>query len=215
MTHCYTNLTAVSCLVFLILVGAGDLEAAGDFLILFFAAAVTISAIGAFFPAAGATIHYAPGRNILKYIPLTVGTWFVAPLHAVRGDATHSFDLARMPGLTAFPSFHTAMGIIVLYCSRNRVYLLGATALFVPLMIGAAIVFGGHYFVDVIAGIATAAVLIALLRLKKGDRREGFQPDLERARRRPFADDDVEPEILHRRTTAHDPMPRRAPLPPG
>jgi hypothetical protein len=167
LAACYSNLSVVSCLAFLAIVSAGDLIAAGDFLVLFVAGAVITSAVGAFFPASGATIYYAPESGMLLHIPTDVGTWFVAPLNDVRNNSAHIFDISNLPGLTAFPSFHTEMGLIVLYCCRTRACLFVAAAVYVPMMVAAAAVFGGHYFVDLIAGATMTLGLIMGLRLTR------------------------------------------------
>jgi len=169
LAHCYNSLTTVSCVVFLAIVLAGDLVTAGEFLVLFFAAAVLMSVTGLFFPAAGAMAHYVH-TGVLRYIRPDAGTWFVAPLRDVRNNPGHVFDISVLPGLTAFPSFHTAMGVIILYCCRTRIYLLAIAGAYVPMMIAAALVFGGHYFVDIIAGAVATFGLIGVLRLLKRSR---------------------------------------------
>jgi membrane-associated phospholipid phosphatase len=63
-------------------------------------------------------------------------------------------------------------------CCRTQAWLLAAAALYVPMMIAAALVFGGHYFVDILAGVAVTMVLIAALRRSKrgATRMEGAPP---------------------------------------
>lgn len=164
MSHCYTSLTTVSCITFALLVFLGDVREAAAFLILFFWAAILASSIGLLFPAEGAMIFYAPSAAMLQVIPLDSGTWFVEPLRMLRENTEPVFKMAYMPGLTAFPSFHTAMGVIILYCTRTRSYLFAPALVFVTLMILSTPVFGGHYFVDLFAGIALAVALIYAVR---------------------------------------------------
>lgn len=176
LATCYTSLTTVSCIFFVALVFAGDIEEAENFLILFFVAAIVISSLGAFFPANGATAFYAPTKEQLTFIPTDVGKWFVVPLHEVRTEQRHIFDMNGLPGLTAFPSFHSAMGVIILYCSRTRSYLFGPAVVFVSLMTASAVIFGGHYFVDIFAGIVTMVVLLSVLRFARRGTKNGMVP---------------------------------------
>lgn len=176
LSNCYNSLTVVSCFAFLAIVLAGDLDSAGDFIGLFFVAAVLISSLGMFFPADGAMVYFAASSDTLKHISNSAGTWFVAPLHEVRTNPHHVFMISSLPGLTAFPSFHTAMGIIVLYCCRTRMWLFIVALVYVPLMIAAAVVFGGHYFVDIIAGVAITVGLITVLRRWNGAESRAASP---------------------------------------
>jgi membrane-associated phospholipid phosphatase len=163
----YTNLTTVSSFVFVVIVLAGDTAAAEEFIILFVMAAVLATSIGMLFPAFGAMAHFAPARGTLHFIPNGAGTWFVSPLRDVRTNPGHVFKISNLPGLTAFPSFHTAMGVIVLYCCRTRIWMCVVALVYVPAMIAAAVVWGGHYFVDIVAGAGLALGLIAILRWSK------------------------------------------------
>lgn len=176
MSFCYTSLTTVCCAVFGVLVAAGELKQARDFLILFFWSALLISTAGLFFPAEGAMVHYAPGAAVLKVIPLDAGTWFVASLHEVREHPAHLYKLAALPGLTAFPSFHTAMGIFILYCARRRAFLFLCAVPFTSLMIASTPVFGGHYFVDVLAGVGVALGLIGVVHFMGRESAPRLQP---------------------------------------
>lgn len=75
-----------------------------------------------------------------------------------------AIDLGSRPltGLATFPSFHTCLGLIILWCSR------GHWATFIPgaaaglAVIAATPVFGGHYVTDLLGG---AAVMLALIML--------------------------------------------------
>jgi len=68
-------------------------------------------------------------------------------LRAVRDDPAYVLDLAHMPGLVTFPSFHTAMGVIAIYCARGTRWLFWPMLVINLLMIAATPVLGSHYSV--------------------------------------------------------------------
>lgn len=165
MNFTYVGLTMFSCCAFVILIGIGDTRAAHEFLVLFFSSAVIASVVGAFFPAYTTMFYYSPVQQMLHNISPNYGVSFAPYLDEIRSNPKHVLHLANLPGLTAFPSFHTAMALITVYCSRTRVVLFVPALVFNSLMIASTPVFGGHYFVDLIAGGALAMVLIAFMKL--------------------------------------------------
>src|SRR5206468_5125911 len=83
---------------------------------------------------------------------------------AVRNGSLSVLDPSTITGLVAFPSWHTAMGVIFIYSARTMKWLLAVLAPFNVLMIIATVPCGGHYLVDTIAGLAVAAVSILVVR---------------------------------------------------
>ena len=70
-----------------------------------------------------------------------------------------------LSGVVSFPSFHTVMGLITLAMWRKRPMMLAlVSAWFLP-MLAATIPVGGHYLVDVLAGVALWAIWFALSRI--------------------------------------------------
>lgn len=79
--------------------------------------------------------------------------------HAVRNGEHVNFGSGGILGLVTFPSYHTCMGLIVMWCSRGHFLSLAAGTLAGAIVIVATPVIGGHYFVDLLGG----AVIIVLL----------------------------------------------------
>ena len=75
---------------------------------------------------------------------------------AVRDGSLRNLELFKLAGIVTFPSFHTASAVLYAWAfAPVRVF--GPAALVVnALMIASTPVIGGHYLVDVIAGIALA-----------------------------------------------------------
>jgi hypothetical protein len=88
-------------------------------------------------------------------------TW-LEQFKALRSGGPVTFDLHAAEGLATFPSFHTCLGLIILWCSRGHWLGLLAGSLTGIAIIAATPVFGGHYGVDILAGslITAAAVLL-------------------------------------------------------
>jgi len=85
---------------------------------------------------------------------------------ALRHGSMATLDLRTMQGIIVFPSYHGALATVTLWAFwtsglRWLRWIGSATAL---TTIAATPVFGGHYFVDVLAGIAIAALSIAAAR---------------------------------------------------
>jgi membrane-associated phospholipid phosphatase len=79
-------------------------------------------------------------------------------------NAAHILTLDQLPGLTTFPSFHTAMGIICTWCSRGSIGLFPLMLIINGLMIASTPILGSHYLADVIGGALLAIAAIYLLR---------------------------------------------------
>jgi membrane-associated phospholipid phosphatase len=165
MAFCYGNLTGYSCLLFLLLaLGRDPARRCRELIALFMATALFCTSVGALFPAVAAMAYYAPPAAWFEHIGPQTGTYHLAPLEALRTDPAHLFDLSLMPGLVTFPSFHTAMGVIAVYCARASRVLLAVMLVVNGLMIAATPVFGSHYGIDVIAGAAVALAAILIYR---------------------------------------------------
>ena len=84
----------------------------------------------------------------------------------VRAGTLHGLNLSRLVGILTFPSFHAASAALYIWAFSPLRWL---RLLLVPcniLMIAASPVGGGHYFVDVFAGIAvSAAAIVVTLRI--------------------------------------------------
>ena len=83
----------------------------------------------------------------------------------MRTNDAHVLSLSNLPGLVTFPSFHTAMGVIGIYCCRAKLPFFALAIAVNGTMIVSTPVTGSHYVVDVFAG-AAVALLIAWLMTK-------------------------------------------------
>lgn len=164
MRWAYGGLTLYSALTFVLILSVIGVKRAREFTLLFLLTAIGASALGMFFPAEAAMTHYAPDLSQFRSISGRTGTYHIALLHELRGNPAHVFLLDKMPGLTTFPSFHTAMGLLGIWCARGHVKLFVPVLAVNALMIASTPVLGSHYLIDLIGGLLLTVGAILLLR---------------------------------------------------
>jgi hypothetical protein len=102
----------------------------------------------------GLTASDVPNVNLIA---------FLVPQHdipAVRDGSLRHLELFKLAGIVTFPSFHTASAVLYAWAFWP-VRGFGPVALVLnALMIASTPIIGAHYLIDVIAGIALAAVSI-------------------------------------------------------
>ena len=89
---------------------------------------------------------------------------YIATLTTIRSGMWAVLDYSRAEGIITFPSFHATLAILFVYAVRRHRW---ALAVFVPLnalLIAATPTVGGHYLVDLPAGVIVAVASIAITR---------------------------------------------------
>jgi membrane-associated phospholipid phosphatase len=81
-----------------------------------------------------------------------------------RGDAPATFTLHHLTGLVSFPSYHAVLAVMLVRAFRGYGWITGAAVAMNIAVIISALVPGGHYLVDLIAGVAVAIVAIIVTR---------------------------------------------------
>jgi PAP2 superfamily len=116
------------------------------------------------FPAKGALALYnIPAINAVT--GKSNGIYHIPLIELLKDDQPTFLNPDRLPGLAAFPSFHASLGFLLIYYSRENPYLLAASTIYSLAMMLATPLYGGHYLVDLIAGIAVAIGAIVAWRL--------------------------------------------------
>jgi hypothetical protein len=161
----YRRLSEYSAATFVILaLGRNAQKHCAEYFRLFLGTALTCSTLGMFVPAVAAAVYYAPAADRFANLQASVGGYHLRALMKLRWDPFVQLNLDHMPGLITMPSFHTAMGVIGIYCCRHH-WLLFTLSLAVNLgMIAGTPLYGSHYAVDIVAGAAVAGVVIAVFR---------------------------------------------------
>ncbi|ULX53338.1 hypothetical protein A9P79_15195 [Cupriavidus taiwanensis] len=121
---------------------------------------VLLLLIAAPWPAAGAYVSYGLAS------PDEVAT--VAHFAQLRDGTMQVFDLGHMQGLVSLPSYHTALALIFMQAMRwTKIGFLLACVLN-GLMILSTPTEGGHYLVDVVAGVGLWALTAGMLHAFSG-----------------------------------------------
>lgn len=88
---------------------------------------------------------------------------FFRALSAMRAGQAATIQLGQLDGLVTFPSFHAAVAVLLANAARGTPVAFLAVVLNL-LMIVSTLSEGGHYLVDVLAGVAIAALAIGVAR---------------------------------------------------
>ncbi|MER9326521.1 phosphatase PAP2 family protein [Mesorhizobium sp. M0488] len=113
-------------------------------------------------PAAGASDFFHPSPEVLSSFGAGASTRHLDQLHTLR--TLKPFLIEHPEGLVTFPSFHSALAAIFVYSMRDVRYIAPPVFLLNVMLILATPPQGGHYLVDVLAGLAIAIVAIQSVR---------------------------------------------------
>jgi hypothetical protein len=120
--------------------------------------AVCVVVLGALFPALGA--HHAYG------IADGGRAFFVSDIIAAHDRQVTTLDVSRMTGLVTFPSFHTAISLLLIAATWGLRWI-GPVALLVNLALLAGVpVYGSHHFIDMIGGAVITVLALWLWRTR-------------------------------------------------
>jgi membrane-associated phospholipid phosphatase len=129
-----------------------DLDA---FLLAFLIAGALTTTISALVPALGPASLFGD-QNFIN-LKLT-GATPADVLAQLRAGSARIIDLDHMAGIVTFPSFHTAIALLVVHAMRRDGWLLMPAVGLNALMLASTITEGGHYVIDVLAGGAVTLV---------------------------------------------------------
>ena len=116
------------------------------------------------YPAAGAYAYFQPSSDVFSNFSADFGMWHFAELQVLRSGEPFQFLLNKTQGLVTFPSYHTALGILVVYAVRDfKVLTIFVGALNAVMIVGT-LPEGGHHLVDVLAGAAVGLASILTVR---------------------------------------------------
>lgn len=145
--------------IFMGLAAFGKFERAKEFVTLLYIGVLVTICVACFLPADGAMARYMDGGFPEVFGP-TAGIFFVEALKTVRESNDYVLSFAALPGLAAFPSFHTAIALLIIYAFRDNIITLVVALGWGGAILVATPVYGGHYFADVIAGALLTVVLV-------------------------------------------------------
>jgi membrane-associated phospholipid phosphatase len=132
----------------------GHHNQARAFLRWFVVSALAAIIIGILIPAAGAFVYY--------HLPIASTTGYVAQWADLRNGTLRTFNPFDVKGLVIFPSFRATLAVLCACAARPLGILRYPLLALNLLIILSSPAMGGHYFIDIIAGIILAALTISL-----------------------------------------------------
>ncbi len=131
------------------------------FIISFASSAVIVCFISAFLPAYAVFHYYGIVEEMSRAIPLEAGYGHISQLDIIR--AGQPFDpFSNLFGLISFPSFHACGGVLLAWLFWQIPIIRWVLVPFNIILILATPVVGGHYFVDVIAGVIIGLTVVTI-----------------------------------------------------
>jgi len=131
------------------------------FVLAFLLGLIVTAAISVFVPALGA--YHAFDLSIRDF-PLFGRHAYegqLIDLPRVRDGSLRMLDLGALNGVVTFPSFHAASAVIYLWALWPAGFMRHVAIVTNGAMLAATPIVGGHYFIDIIGGVAVAIAAIA------------------------------------------------------
>lgn len=176
----YLSFAAQATLTILALAFTARLAQLRLFIVAFMLAAVVTIAISALVPALGIWGHY--GLSATDHPAIVPATREVhLPIFLGLRDGSFRLLMGKgSEGIITFPSLHAALGVIFILAMWPVPGLRWIALAVNLLMIAATPVDGGHYFIDIVAGIAVALACWAAARTlaRRAERRHGARSPL-------------------------------------
>jgi hypothetical protein len=148
----------------LVLAATGRYARLQEFVLAFALALVVTTLMSAWVPAIG--VFYQLGLDPADYGNLQPAG-YLTQLHElplVRDGTRRHLDLLNLAGVVTFPSFHAASALLYGWALWPVRWMRPIAILANGAMLASTPIDGGHYFIDIIAGLAIAALAIVVTR---------------------------------------------------
>ena len=122
--------------------------------------------ISAMAPAVGAFVHYKISPDTLALLPKDSGVYHLPIFTEYRSGTSGAIELEHMSGVVTFPSFHAAMAFMIGHAFRGLRWISGPVWFWSGIMVISAIPIGGHYAVDLVAGVGVWAIFALFARVR-------------------------------------------------
>jgi PAP2 superfamily len=161
----YTMIQWPIFLIPVVLCAAHQYRRLQEFILAFTLALIATVAISIFVPAIGVFYHLDLPPS--DFVNLKPGAYLaqLQDLPLVRDGSLRRLELFGLAGLVAFPSFHAASAALYAWAFWSVRWFRPVAVVSNVMMFAATPIDGGHYFIDLIAGVAVAALAIMAARL--------------------------------------------------
>jgi hypothetical protein len=149
-------------LVMVLLAFIGRHEDLAEFVLLMMLTLVVILIVSSIFPASSTYTYFGVDD------PGTASS--ISDFDKLRRGTLRLMNPMPVQGLVSLPSYHAAMGLLFIWAFRHVRLLFPAAVVLNIALLASTPTHGGHYLVDVIAGLLVCAVMIWLVRRSSGRR---------------------------------------------
>lgn len=159
----------------------GRLQATHDFVMAVIVAGLVTILISAAMPAMAMFVHLGLTPTDFPQLRPAAAFVHVPAMSGLRDGTLRVISLDHVEGIITFPSFHAALAAIFIKAFWQVAGLRWPALALNLLLVAATPIDGGHYFVDVLAGLAVA--VLAILAAARGRRADLASPCLHEPRR--------------------------------
>ncbi|MEZ6122241.1 MAG: phosphatase PAP2 family protein [Planctomycetaceae bacterium] len=138
-----------------------DVTRLRDFVLHFMLGGFITTIIFFFLPAEAPEGHF-------NFQPTQAQQNFLNHFYALRSGEFRVISMNNLEGLITFPSFHTTWAVLVAYAFRHSRWLFPPMLFLNGAVVLATVILGWHYAADVIGGVLTAGVAVAIARITAG-----------------------------------------------
>jgi membrane-associated phospholipid phosphatase len=154
-------------MVTMVLAIVGTTERLSEVLWLYIVTAFSTVVLAGLFPAIGPYVYYAPPERLREIVGIDAGLWHLLHFRGLRDGTFRIIHFASVEGLVTFPSFHAALALVCVRAAWIIPVLRWPIAALNVLVIASTPSIGGHYLIDIVAGVVIAALGIAFSRVRK------------------------------------------------
>ena len=147
-----------------VLAAKGHYQRIVEFTFAFGVALIVTTVVSALVPAIGVYQQIGLDPTHLSNLNPQAYLQQLRDLPLTRDGVLRQLDLSSLAGIVTFPSFHAASGILYLWAFWSARWMRPIAILANGAMLAATPVDGGHYFIDLIAGIAIAILAVVAAR---------------------------------------------------
>jgi membrane-associated phospholipid phosphatase len=160
-SYVYASLNWQPTLLVLLLFALGRSERCWTFATAWAMTLAATIAVFPFAPALGGYLHFGIQPAAVPGVRVPAAWMHAAILEPVRTGTLRTIGAGVLEGVVTFPSFHAAAAVLLGWGFWGLRWLRWPAAALNAAMFAAAVVIGGHYLVDIVAGGLIAAAAIA------------------------------------------------------
>lgn len=162
LTYGYTMIRWPIFAIPVFLAAKGQFSRIEEFTFAFGTALILVTIISALVPAIGVYHQIGLDPGTLKNINAGAYLEQLRDLPPARDGSLRHLDLMNLAGIVTFPSFHAASAVLYAWALWPIRWFRPVTVLANGAMLAATPINGGHYFIDLVAGIIIAITAIAV-----------------------------------------------------